>query len=490
MIKVRKAKLSKRGIYIQDRDLNKTVFKPSTAFVYEIDANERVITIRPSERKEKAKNHVSKRVMKDYIKPVIDIREKSALSLFEGAEHLVIRIEENLIQVTGEFADHNVTVATTAESLQRATSNTRYKPYFERVLKVAEPLFNQIGLSNQAKNGLKLSFDVISLFSGCGIMDEGFVQEGFNIKFALDKNHEAVNNYRLNHDSEIAHADICEFDKSKFGEIGAPVMIGGSPCQGFSNANRYTNFLDNPNNLLVREYIDAIKCNPNCQVFILENVPRLLACGEGQFKQEIFNELSDFDITAGVLCAADYGTAQIRSRAFIIGSKIGHIELPTPTHDIDSYITVEQALWGLNDDVANQLDFTVPKAETVERMKYIRPGSNWRDLPLNLKSEGMIEGKTHSNVLRRLSWKKPSIALCNIRKSNILHPSKNRSLTIRECARLFDLRDNYIFAGSLSAMQQMLCNSIPLNLTKAVARVVKRAIEKFNLSNCQMGFTY
>lgn len=321
-------------------------------------------------------------------------------------------------------------------------------------------------------------------------MDEGFVQEGFQVKFALENNSEAVMSYRLNHTNDIACVDITKFDKSAFNEIGSTVMIGGSPCQGFSNSNRHTNFLDNPNNLLVREYIDSIKNNPNCKVFVLENVPRLLTAGNGMFKQEIFDELSDFDITSGVLCAADYGTAQLRKRAFIIGSKIGQIELPSPTHNEDSYTTVKQALNGLNDKVRNQLDYTIPKPGTIERMSHISPGSNWRELPVELMSNGMKEGKTHSNVFRRLLWDKPSIALPNFRKSNILHPSENRSISVRECARLFGISDDYLFTGSLSSIQQMVCNAIPIEMSRAIAKAVKGAIKKFNNSLLQPQLTY
>ena len=72
---------------------------------------------------------------------------------------------------------------------------------------------------------------------------------------------------------------------------------------GFSNSNRNTNYLDNPNNRLVREYIDAVKSNQNCKVFVLENVPQILSAGDGQFKDEILDELKEFEIQYGVLNA-------------------------------------------------------------------------------------------------------------------------------------------------------------------------------------------
>lgn len=479
MIKRRKAKISKRGIYIQDKELLQTRFLPSSPFVYEIDIEARCITIRRPKRTEKANNRVSKRSMKEFVKPVIDIRDKSALNVFKGAEHLEILIAEDHIRVIGMFPDHSALLDTSTSDLNSASSSYQY---FEEAFRIAEPLLDHFKFSKSARDGLKLSLDVISLFSGAGIMDEGFVQEGFQVKFALEKDPDAVLTYQVNHLNEIALTDIRTFDKRKFNDIGATVMIGGSPCQGFSNVNRKTNFLDNPNNLLVKEFIESIKSNPNCKVFVLENVPRLLTAGDGRFKEEIMEELGDFNITTGVLCAADYGAAQYRKRAFMIGSKIGPIQLPKPTHNAETHVTVGQALAGLTASTANQNDYTLPREDTVHRMAHIKPGSNWRDLPDELMSEGMKQGKTHSNVFKRLCLNKPSIALPNFRKSNILHPSENRILSVRECARLFGINDVYIFAGSLASMQQMVCNSVPVQLAKAIANAVKRSIQNYNCS--------
>lgn len=95
-------------------------------------------------------------------------------------------------------------------------------------------------------------------------------------------------------------------------------------------------------------------------------------------------------------------------------------------------------------------------------------------------SVGMREGKTHSNLMRRLSQNLPSIALPNFRKSNILHPSLNRILSVREVARLFDLSNDFLFTGSLATMQQMVCNAVPVKMEHAVANTIKKAIENYN----------
>jgi DNA (cytosine-5)-methyltransferase 1 len=515
MIKSRKAKNSKRGLYLQDIELKQTAFQPGTNFKYVIDAKNKKIVILPAED---SANTVSKRKIKAGLKPVIDIRNKKALSVFEEADYLQVEIHESQIIVSGyEEKASNVlqkaskkissvfsrkTKAVDITSLLdvRKTSEIRMASkdlaeavgdiqHFEQ-LSIFDVIDKRGSYSDRSiqkiESGLKnigIPLQLISLFSGAGILDYGFVEEGFDVAFALEMDEEAVETYRYNHSTPIEIADITQFDKKRFEEIGSPVMVGGSPCQGFSQANRHTHFLDNPNNLLVKEYIDAIKANPNCKVFVLENVPKILTAGDGRFKEEIYDELSEFEITSGVLTATDFGEAQERSRAFIIGSKIGKINLPTPTHTVEKYRTVRDAFDGLHDGVPNQTDYTKPRIDTIERMKHVPEGGNWRNLPDRLKIKSMFKGNTHSSVYKRLSWDKPSITIANARKSNITHPSLNRSLTIRECAKLFGLPDDYIFKGSLASMQQQICNSVPVKMVKAVAKSIKTAIQKFNNRN-------
>jgi DNA (cytosine-5)-methyltransferase 1 len=139
------------------------------------------------------------------------------------------------------------------------------------------------------------------------------------LAFAVELNADAVKTYSANHGKHIIQADIMKVDMNRFT---SPVMFGGPPCQGLSNENRRTNYLDNPNNLLLKQFIDAVKANEACQIFILENVPQILTAGGGQFKEEIVNALQDFEIESGVLNAADYGAPQSRERGNFFGSNI------------------------------------------------------------------------------------------------------------------------------------------------------------------------
>ncbi|MBS4913479.1 MAG: DNA cytosine methyltransferase [Veillonella sp.] len=121
------------------------------------------------------------------------------------------------------------------------------------------------------------AYSVVDLFSGAGGLSLGFEQTGsYNIKLAYEKNPTMRQTYKLNHNGTVIEGDIRQADYDKilenFGAI--DVVIGGPPCQGFSNANRQKNQMINQNNILVKEYIKAIvRLRP--KAFLMENVSML-----------------------------------------------------------------------------------------------------------------------------------------------------------------------------------------------------------------------
>ncbi|MFY0519268.1 DNA cytosine methyltransferase [Lysinibacillus sp. UGB7] len=484
-IKRRTAKLSSRGLYLQDKELLKSNFNVGKHFKYVVDMKKKQIRIVPSTKE--TKNTVSKRQLKDGTKPVLDIRDKEALKAFQGADFLEVVIFENEILVRG-IKERKIRKTSILNFLELKDTKSAFNTRIDK-----DELASVVGgfdftiSSNEnldlAENPtlfseMPLLLRAVSLFSGAGCMDIPFTQNNFEVVCAVERNEEAALTYRYNHGNHIYVADITTFDKSIFQECSAPVMFGGSPCQGFSNSNRRLSFLDNPNNLLVREFIKSVQANKNCAIWVLENVPQLLTAGKGQFLNEIKSELSDFHITHGVLNSLEYGDAQDRQRAFLIGSKIGPISLPTP--NVDSPRTVFDAFKGLYDEMPNQNDISDSRKRTIERMKCIPQGGNWQQLPDHLKTPGMFKRNTQSNIYKRLKWDEPACTIVNPRKCLLTHPEENRILSVRECARLFSIPDDFIFQGNLEAMQQQIANATPVRLVYAIAQKVKDAITSFN----------
>ena len=118
---------------------------------------------------------------------------------------------------------------------------------------------------------------VVDLFSGAGGLSLGFMQTGcFDIKVAFENNPSMQETYCRNHPNVDMRGDVCVADyteiQAKHGSI--DVVIGGPPCQGFSNANRQKNHVISHNNMLVKQYIRAInELKP--KAFVMENVSML-----------------------------------------------------------------------------------------------------------------------------------------------------------------------------------------------------------------------
>ena len=103
---------------------------------------------------------------------------------------------------------------------------------------------------------------VIDLFAGAGGLSLGFKQTGkYEIAAAFEINQNAQETYKKNHSGTKVFSDVCSADFVKLGEkLGnIDVVIGGPPCQGFSMANRQKNRIISQNNMLVKQYVRAVK---------------------------------------------------------------------------------------------------------------------------------------------------------------------------------------------------------------------------------------
>lgn len=120
-------------------------------------------------------------------------------------------------------------------------------------------------------------YSVVDLFAGAGGLSLGFMQtQKYDIKVAFENNKNMQDTYRRNHPTVDVQGDVCAADyaaiREKYGEI--DIVIGGPPCQGFSNANRQKNHAISKNNMLVKQYIRAvIELQP--KAFVMENVSML-----------------------------------------------------------------------------------------------------------------------------------------------------------------------------------------------------------------------
>ena len=169
---------------------------------------------------------------------------------------------------------------------------------------------------------------VAGLFSGCGGLDLGFIQAGYEVVWANDFNPDAVVTYKKNIGDHIICGDITKIKSSEIPD-NFDVLLGGFPCQGFSIANSKRNMGDS-RNFLYLEMLRIIK-DKKPKFFVAENVKGLLSMEKGRVINMIVNDFSKlgYKVDYKLLRASDYGVPQHRERVFIIGNRIG-VENPFP----------------------------------------------------------------------------------------------------------------------------------------------------------------
>lgn len=163
---------------------------------------------------------------------------------------------------------------------------------------------------------------VIDLFAGAGGIAEGFRQEGFRSIAASDIDPDACATFARNFpDAVVVHGDLRSADvKAAVLEAGgrADVVVGGPPCQAFSQVRNHSRLIDDPRNALYREFVAVVgRVLPS--VFLMENVTGIDQMG---FREQIVSDLElagEYAVRAQVIDAADVGVPQTRQRLVFIG---------------------------------------------------------------------------------------------------------------------------------------------------------------------------
>lgn len=373
----------------------------------------------------------------------------------------------------------------------------------------------------------------IDLFCGAGGITEGFRQAGYVSLYGNDVMPEAIETFRLNHPEALADCrSIEEVDPAEIrlrlalapGEL--DVLVGGPPCQGFS-INAPGRFLSDPRNALFRHYERFLE-EFQPKAFLFENVPGLLSLGDGKvFRQivEIFTGLG-YHVTAKILFAAHYGVPQERWRLILLGSRFSDIQHPEPTHfavgranfrggntmtfqltaqdreRLCPHVSVREAIGDLPvlkmGEGAERVSYTVEACsayaqmmrngsehtfnhlaaklskQNAERMKHVKPGGSWRDIPHELLPKGMQRARKSDHTKRygRLHNERLSgtmMTKCDPHWGTVFLPDQDRTLTVREAARFQSFPDTYRFVGSRVSQYEQVGNAVPVLMAKAIA---------------------
>ncbi|WP_299064959.1 DNA cytosine methyltransferase [uncultured Polaribacter sp.] len=341
---------------------------------------------------------------------------------------------------------------------------------------------------------------VVDLFAGVGGLSQGFISKGFEIEFAIEYIKDIAHSYKLNHPKTTVYSEdisLIDLNELKQKHSNIDVIVGGPPCQGFSQKGKRLSINDD-RNFMFKKFIDAVEIfNP--KYFVLENVPNILTTADGFFKDEIikgFEELG-YLVNAKTLNASEFGVPQNRRRAFFIGSKNGSLlEFPEPKM---KKTTIKEAIYDLpfiasgegseffeyekpvNSDYQKMLrknskgifnHFATNHSKiALERLELIPKGKGREVLPIEHRTKSIYSG-TWSRLLEdgiastiTTRFDTPSSGL-------FTHPILNRCLTVREAARIQSFADTFIFHGTKTSQMKQVGNAVPPLLAKAVATII------------------
>ncbi len=199
---------------------------------------------------------------------------------------------------------------------------------------------------------------VVSLFSGCGGLDLGFINAGFDIIWANDFFSEAVETYKKNIGDHIILGDISQIKSSEIPND-FDVLLGGFPCQGFSIAN-IKRSMEDERNFLYKEMLRIVK-DKKPKFFLAENVKGLLSMHKGKVIEMIVNDFKKlgYKVDYKLVNSADYGVPQQRERVIIIGNRIGvKNKFPKESHK-NKHITVKNICGDLANVRTRDLPFSL-----------------------------------------------------------------------------------------------------------------------------------
>jgi DNA (cytosine-5)-methyltransferase 1 len=367
----------------------------------------------------------------------------------------------------------------------------------------------------------------VDLFAGAGGLTEGFHQAGFKPLVATDFDATAAETFRLNFpDTPFIERSITEIPDRELLDVSGvrpadlDVLLGGPPCQAFSVYNHQRGFHDERSGLF-REYLRIVAAFMP-KVVVMENVTGMTSLGSGRAVEEIHSRLSELGYTVehAILRAELFGVPQERRRIFFIGSRIGQVRWPKPTHGPqDAIFSPPSACVTVNDaigdlpalELGGGTDDLVPYSSeptsefqrlmrvgstgvtchfapqlgaiNIQRLPYIPQGGSWRDLPFELLPAGMKRARRSDHTKRYGRLRPDGLFSTILTKADLhwgayIHPNQDRTITVREAARAQSFPDRYRFLGSRVEQYRQVGNAVPPLLARAVANSVNEMLRR------------
>lgn len=303
---------------------------------------------------------------------------------------------------------------------------------------------------------------IVSMFSGCGGMDLGFVggfdflgkryaKNNFEIIWANDLNETACRTYRENLKHNIHVGNIWEVISTLPSADKVDIVIGGFPCQDIS-VNGKGHGINGERSGLYRAMVKVVdQLRP--KVFVAENVKGLLMRHNANSLQTVLRDFSElgYEVSYHLYNAAHYGVPQSRERVFIVGTAPGTRSFAPPK------IALSENEWINAEAALSDLQHLEEDPEFNHIWSKARKSPDQGSRRLRAERVGYtIRAECHGNI----QW----------------HYALDRRISMREAARIQSFPDNFIFHSKLRETERQVGNAVPPVLAWHIARTLKQIL--------------
>lgn len=361
----------------------------------------------------------------------------------------------------------------------------------------------------------------LDLFVGAGGMSYGLQRSGIRVDCGVDINDQCRFPFEANvggeflhrdvgailedwHDSEVPPLDLTELEKY-YPDNSVRLLVGCAPCQPFSDLTN-SQSAANPGDWALIEALRRTVDRLDIDIVAMENVPGL---AQSEVYIESFGPWfteNGYDVWAEVIDSSKYGVPQSRKRFVFLASKMGDIELLSPTNE-DNPVTVRDVLEreqlgeigpGEQDLETHALHRAAGlRATNRKRMRHTREGEDWHNLPDELQP---ASAKTSSYTsYGRMWWDEPAPTLTtnfyNWGSGRFGHPGYNedselsvdRAISLYEGALLQTFPPDYEFVSegediNLASMGRLIGNAVPVRLAEVIGESIQRHLAESSVS--------
>lgn len=377
-------------------------------------------------------------------------------------------------------------------------------------------------ISEKANLITNQNYKVLDLFCGAGGFSKGFEMAGLKISTSIDINKVFIKTHKINfQNSNSISMDLDNYNPEKLNlkKNYFDVIIGSPPCQTFSSIGQGKikslngNIKKDIRNYLYFSFIKFVNFFKP-KYFLLENVPGFKTRYNGEMFNDFIKRLNkDYNISHDILDAQNFGVPQSRKRLFIFGQiktlnkemnffeslkslkikrntvKDAILDLPSITDDwrLDTlYYSKNDNLNFFQKKMREKNNFTVKNnicrvsnLEAKELFNYLKPGKRYSQLKKDVQKKIKLLKRFKSSIIHHRIKRLPLNDVCWTIIAHIgmdgyeyVHPTENRTLSVREAARLQGFPDDFVFTGNMREQYVQVGNSVAPLLAEQLGKKI------------------